>query len=241
MNRTLNVSWLTAPAPGNFGDILTPYILSKYGYNVNFVRWNNIEKADTICIGSIARLAKKGIRVMGSGIISKNEIVDPEANWIWARGPLTRNRVTELGGQCPEIYGDPALLLPRLVSGCINKQHKIGLVPHHIDYDAVKKQYPNYKIINLISADVEGVIADITSCEQIISSSLHGIIVANAYGIPASWIRVNKLVGDDIKFHDYARSVNVDIKVSTVSDPNWINPTINTNQIHQILLDGNFK
>jgi hypothetical protein len=240
VSRTLNVSWLTAPTPGNFGDILTPYILSKYNYNVNFVRWNNIEKANAICIGSIARLATKGIRVLGSGIISKNEIVDPEATWVWVRGPLTRDRVLELGGHCPAIYGDPALLLPRIFSGSIEKKYKIGIVPHHIDYDFIKERYPEYKVINLISADVEQVITEITECEQIISSSLHGIITANAYGIPASWIRVNKLVGDDTKFYDYAASVNSELVLSTINKPAYITPVINTDQVHQILLDGNF-
>lgn len=240
MSRTLNASWLTAPAPGNFGDILTPYILSKYGYDVNFVHWSNINKADTICVGSIAKLAKKGIRVLGSGIISKNQIVDPEADWVWVRGPHTRDRILECGGQCPEIYGDPALLLPRIFQGSTEKKHKVGIIPHHIDYEFVKEKYPEYKVINLISADIEGVITEITECENIISSSLHGIITANAYGIPAAWFRINKLVGDDIKFHDYAQSVGSTITISTIESPEYISPTIRTDQIHQILLDGNF-
>lgn len=240
MSRKLHVSWLTSPAPGNFGDILSPYILTRYNYDVKFVHWNNIHLADTICVGSIARLAKRGIRVLGSGIISTKEILDPSATWIWARGPYTRNRVIELGGTCPEIYGDPALLLPRLFAGAARKTHNIGIVPHHVDYDFVKAHYPNYKVINLVSSDIEQVITEITECEKIISSSLHGIITANAYGIPAAWVKFNKLIGDDVKFRDYAESVNARILPSTVEDPIYMLPEVSTDNIHQILTNGNF-
>lgn len=239
MSRTLNVSWLTSPKPGNFGDILSPYILSKYGYNVNFVPWNAINNADVISVGSIARLAKAGISVLGSGIISKTDILDPSANWVWVRGPRTRTRIIELGGYCPEIYGDPALLLPRITAPS-PKKFKVGVVPHHVDYLYFKETYPELNVINLINKDVEEVIKQITECEQIISSSLHGLITANAYNIPAAWIKHNKLVGDDTKFFDYFESVNVHPVLSTFDNPYFMLPLINTDQIDNILKLGVF-
>ena len=242
MSRTLNVSWLTEPRPGNFGDILSSYILSKYGYSVLYRPWNRIQAGDVICVGSIARLSKPDVIVLGSGIISKKDVLDPLAKWIWVRGPRTRNRLIELGGNCSPIYGDPALLLPKIKSSS-SKKFKIGIVPHHVDYEFYKKKYADKKVINLIDSDVEKVIEQITECENIISSSLHGIITAHAYGIPAAWVKNKKLIGDDVKFLDYYESVNLE-PVYTVEEKNqhpiYTLPNINVEKIHNILINASF-
>ncbi len=83
-----------------------------------------------------------------------------------------------------------------------------------MDYELVKKQYSHIKdvlVIDLMTDDIEVTTIEILKCKHIISSSLHGIIVAHAYQIPAMWIKFsNKLFGDDIKFKDYFKSVNID-------------------------------
>ena len=68
---------------------------------------------------------------------------------------------------------------------------------------------------NLLIIDVlnkpEIVIEQINSCKRTLSSSLHGIIVSHAYGIPSLWCKlgVTPLSGDNIKFEDYFSSVNI--------------------------------
>lgn len=48
------------------------------------------------------------------------------------------------------------------------------------------------------------VVDAIRSSDVVLSSSLHGLIVAEAYGIPASWIRISdRLQGGSFKFNDY--------------------------------------
>jgi pyruvyltransferase len=70
------------------------------------------------------------------------------------------------------------------------KKNEIGIIPHYLDLAYFKVNYSKeYKIIDLTTNDVEGIITEICSCKKILSTSLHGIIVAQAYNIPALWIK----------------------------------------------------
>lgn len=217
----MKVYW--GDVPENFGDVLTRQILNYF--NIEFTHTNNFKNADTFITGSIARLAPSGSTVIGSGMIRKNENADPTVEWKSVRGPLTRKNVIRCGGECPEIYGDPALLLPLFCSAS-EKKHKVGIVPHYSDYREVKNQYSNYYIIDVVNKDPLKVANQISSCERIISSSLHGIIAAHSYGIPAARVSFSKLHGDGSKFIDYAESVDVSPEISTVERPIYTNATI---------------
>jgi hypothetical protein len=118
---------------GNFGDILTPFILNHYGIKYKYTQ--TYANANLICVGSIARRANRNTTVLGSGIIRGNEILAAQANWKFVRGPHTRQRILSLGGSCPEIYGDPALLLPRIYNPIVEKTIDVGYVPHNVDHD----------------------------------------------------------------------------------------------------------
>ena len=219
----MKVWWLgSEKGQGNFGDILTPAILDHFNIKYNFVK--HYSEADILCVGSIARRAGNQTKVLGSGIISLEDRLNPNADWLFVRGPYTRDRIKSLGGKCPEIYSDPALLLPSIYKPKINKTHSIGYVPHNVDYTNISNSYNN--VINLRTSNFKNVIDKILECDKIISSSLHGIIVAHAYGIPAAWVKPNiKLKGDNIKFKDYFASVGItNFKLSSYNDPYYINP-----------------
>ena len=216
------VKWYTEP--NNFGDMLTPHILSHFG--ISFQYAENIADADTICVGSIARMATAGMTVLGSGVIRKRERLNPKAIWKFVRGPLTRKNVIECGGTCPRIYGDAALLLS-LICPESDKQYDVGIVPHYSDYDHVLRKYAaNYHIINVVNCDPLAVAREITKCRKIISSSLHGIICAHAYRIPAAWVSFSKLHGDGIKFADHYESVGLVGSLSTVERPEFTAPDL---------------
>ena len=218
--KTRRVKWYTEPL--NFGDVLTPAILEHFG--IEFKYAGRLTDADTLCVGSIARMASAGMAVFGSGVIRRGEQLCPQADWRYVRGPRSRKNVIDCGGTCPEIYGDAALLLP-LMCAESDKQYDVGIMPHYADYDFVLRMYANsHHVINVVNRDPLAVAREITKCRKIISSSLHGIIAAHAYQIPTAWVSLSKLHGDGIKFIDHYESVGMVGEVSTIARPVYSEP-----------------
>jgi pyruvyltransferase len=130
------------------------------------------------------------------------------------RGKLTKDALDKMGLDCPEVYGDPALLLPMVYNPKIEKKHKIGIVPHYVDKGhAILKALIQEE--GALFIDIEAgknwkkFIRQVKSCDMILSSSLHGIIVAEAYGIQNAWVRFSdNVLGDGYKFRDYYSSVH---------------------------------
>jgi hypothetical protein len=217
----LKTFWAKTPGPAykksNFGDVLTPIILEHYGIDCCYA---DIEDAEALCIGSIARHARSGTMVLGSGAMRNDDKLCADAHWVWVRGPRTRAMVLRDGGDCPEIYGDPALLLPEIIARKDPAQYSVGIVPHVRHYREAKEKYPEYHVINLATTDPVSVLKEILLCEKVISSSLHGIVVAHAYGIPAAWVKFStSLAGDDTKFHDYYEAGDSSAVLSSVESP----------------------
>ena len=130
------------------------------------------------------------------------------------RGPLTRNFLLKNGVDCPPIYGDPALLLPLFYKPYIVKKYKLGVVPHISDQDncflqSLMKEHPDVLVVDMKNyTHWQDVVNQICSCDFIISSSLHGLIISDAYAIPNVWVEFsNKIIGNRFKFRDYFASV----------------------------------
>jgi len=196
----------------NWGDALNPYLISKIsGQEIKYIKGPGLDKY--LCIGSIMHYADRSCTIWGTGCISSKAAPVEKPKKICAvRGPLTRKRLLDLGYECPEIYGDPALLLPRYLKITPKPTHNLGVVCHYMDKDNdwIKKHAnnKNIKIID-VQGGVEQFAKDIISCKSIVSSSLHGIICGDAYGIPSYWAEFsNKVVGGGFKFKDYFLSVN---------------------------------
>ena len=235
----IRLSWwddrVTYNGLSNYGDLMSLYLVKKISKklvissNHKYNRFiTKFIKRYYLCIGSILSTASENSIVWGSGILSKNEQVE-NANFCAVRGPETRRRLLELGYKVPEIYGDPALLLPLHIKNDVDKKYELGIIPHHVDYNIVVKALKRdkqIKVINLLTNDVERTTREILECKTIISSSLHGVIVPHAYGIPALWVKFsNKLSGDNIKFFDYYKSVGINFKEELNMNPSAL--TIN--------------
>ncbi|MGA9637587.1 polysaccharide pyruvyl transferase family protein [Flavobacterium sp.] len=202
----------------NYGDLLGKYLVGKIsGTTVVFAwpkKWSFLDYFQPIyvTIGSVLTHVNHKCIVWGSGIISK-EYPIKEAKFLAVRGPQTRAFLLDQGHQVPEIYGDPALLLPRYFNPIVEKKYKYGIVPHYNDWEKVKDWFvadAEVLVIDLMTTDIESKTIEFLACEKIISSSLHGIIVAHAYGIPAVWQKFSdKVFGDDIKYQDYMESIQI--------------------------------
>ncbi|MFN4762875.1 polysaccharide pyruvyl transferase family protein [Gillisia sp. Q332] len=202
----------------NYGDLLSKYLVEKIsGKEVKWVHpkkqpWYKWDKTNYVTIGSIIHHASKDSIVWGSGIIDKEQLIT-NADFRAVRGPQTRKFLLELGYECPEVYGDPALLLLKFYYPEVEKKYKVGIIPHYHDFKSVFEDYknePEILVIDLMTLDVEEVTREILSCEKTISSSLHGVIVSHAYGIPSVWVEFSdKIFGDGIKYRDYLESVEI--------------------------------
>ncbi len=207
-----NLWWMENPYPGNFGDTLNPYIVEKLtGLPPLFVPAGK----GSLVIGSIIKFAREGTKVWGAGTPRMTDELSPDADYRAVRGPRTRQLVLQSGGWVDEVFGDAAAFLPTIYWPAVEKTHAVGLVRHlsHQDRSLTLDGVRDIDIRRVGYAAIEAFIRELLSCERIISTSLHGLIVAHAYGIPAEWGQFKdeglQPAGDDTKFLDYFESVGI--------------------------------
>ena len=174
--------------------------------------------------------------IWGTGFISYNAHEDNKFRFrnirvLSLRGNLSKNRVERILGKKLSITtGDGGLLVDRWVGENPPKKYRIGIIPHFKEKDSpivseMKKRYSDSVIIDLGNKPID-VVKEIASCETILSSSLHGLIVADSFHIPNKHILLypygERMLGDGFKFADYYSSYGLDdnpIDVSTTNLP----------------------
>jgi len=205
--------WWTDTA--NYGDLLSPWLVGRVAQRP--VVFAPPRHPSYVSVGSVVTRARRGSTVWGSGSFGseRRSLFKATAKYCAVRGPLTRSRLLDVGIDCPRVYGDPALLVPMYFWPDVEKTHEVGIVIRHSEHlwRDVAPDGP-VKIIDFGSEDIDQVTRDILSCRRIISSSLHGLIIADAYGIPNAWLGADGRVGGsrpnggEFKYLDYFASVN---------------------------------
>jgi len=175
-------------------------------------------KCDLMALGSILSKAKnhiwnRRIHIWGSGLIESVKPFDSPHFIHAVRGWQT---AACLRNQRSIVVGDPGLLCGILVPSDIarHKKWRIGLIPHYVDQShPLIRQFAcnqGVKIIDVF-ADTLAFIRDVAACEVVLSSSLHGLITADALSVPNAWMRLSdKVWGEDFKYHDYYSIYGVD-------------------------------
>lgn len=118
------------------------------------------------------------------------------------RGPFTRE---VLGiSSSAAVYGDPLWLLPRFHAAPKEKRYELGVIIHlseladrayeanpkedHLRYGVSEDDASSVKLINTVTAPSVAALRerldDILACKRIVSTSLHGMVFAESYGIP---------------------------------------------------------
>jgi pyruvyltransferase len=216
---------------GNFGDelskIITFYLTDHSKYKIVYNFQGDVNH-DLICIGSYIHMAKNSYVIFGAGVRTDPPVEGKHLHAyetldvICVRGPTTQKFLAQKGINSCSTFLDPAQLLP-LVYQPIKLAYLssiIGILPHKSQYLMYVDTYINdekYIVINPTDHWTT-VVDQISSCKCIISSSLHGLIVADAYKIPNVWLQQYPLVEGVLKFHDYFNTANITYtKVQCVS------------------------
>lgn len=205
----------------NFGDLLTSLLIKKFTHLDS--EWAEVGDSELVMIGSILEhLPKdyKGVIVGCGSLHEKSELIFPSSKILAVRGPLTAAKLKFKG-----VLGDPGLLADELVNN-EDKEFDLGIIAHWTDdkleSDPRFTKY-NPKIIK-VSDDPLKIISEIGRCKKIVSSSLHGIILADAFGIPRRIEMSPKALshpnqeGGLFKWLDYSASINMKLEVGLTQE-----------------------
>ncbi len=187
--------WNTRP---NLGDDLSWLLLSGMGYEVE---WASPSDAEWVSIGSVLGWFDGFTgTVFGSGRggdeLPPHDLTHADVRAL--RGMKTRELVKG-GDGC--ALGDPGLL----VSDYLSPEPVVDLVvvPHYDDQRRMSALYTDATFVD-VTGSAATALQTISRAKRIVSSSLHGIVLADAFGIPRKWDYFTDTLGKGFKFKDYA-------------------------------------
>ena len=195
----------------NLGDSLSAVMVAALsGRRVRHTSFDD-RATKLVAVGSIGHAIKRGTAVVwGAGVSIRGGVLaenvpltryDVRA----MRGRISAQHYRDFGIPVPDVYGDPVWLLPSIVHEPVEKKYELGVIPHIRDVadhhpDAPARADSLRYVVDAADArDVavintwheptwEGLLAKINlirSCKRIASQSFHGLVIAEAYGIPS--------------------------------------------------------
>lgn len=214
------------PALQNFGDYLSPLMVELVARRP--VVFAPVEQADLFAIGTILKRERKARRfflprrlhIWGSGAGDAEERFSGRHFYHAVRGSFTRERI-QPAPSTPLVLGDPGLLVRDYWSARPRpeKRYSLGIIPHFVDHDSAAVaqllSIPGSRLINVFSP-IDDILADVMRCHFIVSSSMHGLIVSDALGIPNRRIVISGRIKSSEKFADYYSAFGM-------KEPAWLN------------------
>jgi len=162
------------------------------------------------------KLLNKPCAIWGTGFFKdysdrKLKLIRSNTQFIAVRGALSQRIIEKsLGRQINPVLCDGGILASELIPAPTQKKYRIGFIPHFKEHQVagdiglteMLKHKADAVIIDLRNEPI-GVITQIAECECIVSSSLHGCIVADSFNIPNIRVRISDIPGSGFKFDDY--------------------------------------
>lgn len=202
----------------NFGDALSPVVVAALSRLPVAPRAFDSRFLRITAVGTIGQGQRNGVvHVWGTGFdarrtLSQNTgrfVAPPETGYVIhaLRGPDSRRACLRAGLHAPAVYGDPGWVLPRIFPrGAAAPTTELGVIPHISELAEPTPQavmrpgllrfeggaedgvriIPTYHEPSL--SGFRAKLAEILACRRVVSTSFHGLILADAYGIPCALV-----------------------------------------------------
>jgi hypothetical protein len=187
--------------------------------NIDLIDWlfgrkailSSQDENHLLAIGSLMGVANAHSQIWGTGVLHPSFPVNniPAKHVHALRGKLSWQALRDKGIHVGDVpLGDPAFLVSRSFGKQqIPKRYRLGVAAHYVDRSHPWAQEiladPDVADLN-VHADPSDFLQMTVECEAVVSSSLHGLIFAEALGIPNLWIKLSdKVLGEGFKFRDW--------------------------------------
>lgn len=168
------------------------------------------------------------------------------------RGPVTRALFNEENALSPAVFGDPVWLLPQFYRPPVEKKWELGVIVHLSELtgtdlsSVVRPELRRYVVPDELRDSVRIIhtrtaisaealrerLDEILACRRLVSTSLHGMVFAESYGIPCLYFAprgeqrglcvrpLDPNDGNDLRITDLYQGLGLE-KVPVYVQPRW--------------------
>ena len=180
------------------------------------------------------RILRRPLTVWGSGLMfpinaPRSKVMIRRPQFFALRGERTRQELIAAGmldRGCEVALGDPGIFMPEVLGLCSRQQGPLGFVVHAFHWqsgfvEAYHREHPEIRLIDPRQSP-KVVASEIAGCSAIYSSSLHGLVVADALGIPNRWVALETPYATRLlnrfKFDDYYSAFGIRREPCTIRE-----------------------
>ena len=219
--KTLRLTWWAKPFPGNFGDWLSPLILSHYSKAKIIIQspTKPTGKKHLIALGSIGRFIQSSAVVLGTGVSTDDVQLSRKATYVSVRGPLTAGALKASKGPEVTAFGDPGIVISKIFPVKRNKTNGRGVLVRHFSHSSANLKLPSkvdeLSVMMSRPQDIEDFVHKLNEYDYVITSAMHVMITCHSYGIPCALVTFEgyeeNVHGSGIKYEDYALGAGVEV------------------------------
>jgi hypothetical protein len=217
----VSLVWWSRPFPGNYGDWLSPLLVGHY--TDARIKYQS-PTASTLTagrhlvgVGSIGRFVKPSSVVVGTGLSSDEFQLDPSAEYISLRGPMSAEHLRTCGGPVVESFGDPAAVLSRVIPVTRGTTNGRTAFVRHFKHRNLPVILPaGYDELEVLAShpdDIRTLVTRLAEYDQVVTSAMHVLITCQSYGIPCALIvfegHLEAVAGNGMKYTDYSLGVGL--------------------------------